>query len=71
MKLNVKELIQLLLTKECLTQKELTKILTERTGKKYTQDGLSRKLNRGTMTYNEAVMIADMLGYQIDINKKA
>ena len=53
MKLNAKELVKLLLTKEELTQKELAVILTEKTDKKYTQDGLSRKLSQGTITYNE------------------
>jgi len=50
MELTVKELIKLILTKENMTQKELVQELCRITGGKYTQDGLSRKLSRGTMT---------------------
>lgn len=70
MKLYAKELIKLLIAKEDLTQKELTNILTNNTDKKYTPDGLSRKLNRGTITYNEIVSITDILGYDIKIEKR-
>ena len=70
MKLYAKELIKLLLAKEDLTRKELTNILTNNTDKKYTPDGLSRKLSRGTITYNEIVSITDILGYDIKIEKR-
>ena len=55
--LNAKELVQLLLTKEGITQKELVVMLSEKTGKNNAPSGLSRKLNRGTITYNEVVLI--------------
>lgn len=70
MKLSAKDLIKLLLSKEDMTQKELASIITNETGKKYTQDGLSRKLNRDTITYREVVLIADILGYEIKIEHK-
>ena len=70
MKLNAKEIIKLLLSKENITQKELTEILTEKTNKKYTQDGFSRKINRGTISYNEVIMIADILGYDIELKPR-
>ena len=70
MKLNAKELVKLLLTKENMTQKELAFLLTEKTDKKYTQDGLSRKLSQGTITYNEVANIVEVLGYDIELNKK-
>ncbi len=69
MKLNAKELVKLILTKECLTQKELVNMLNEKSGKKYTQDGLSRKLSKGTITFNEVMTIADILGYEIDLRR--
>lgn len=71
MKLSVKELIKLLLTKENMTQKELVEKLCAVTNTKHTAGGLSRKLNRGTMSYNEAMLIADILGYEIKIEKKS
>ena len=70
MKLSAKDLVKLLLSKENMTQKELALILTNNTGKKTTQDGLSRKLNRDTITYREVAMIADILGYEIKIEQK-
>lgn len=70
MKLSAKDLIKLLLSKENITQKELASIITEKTGKKMTQDGLSRKLNRDTITYREFSAIVDILGYNINIEHK-
>ena len=63
--LYAKELIQLLLTKEGITQKELAGILSEKTGNNIAPSGLSRKMTQGTITYNDVVLIADILGYDI------
>lgn len=68
--LSAKEIIKLVLSKEHLTQKELCQILTDKTSKKWTQDGLSRKLNQGTITYNDVVMIIDILGYSVNVDRK-
>lgn len=70
MRLDAKEVIKLVLSKEGLTQKKLTEILTKQLNKKFTPDGLSRKLNRGTTTYNEVSAIIDILGYEINIDEK-
>lgn len=70
MKLSAKDLIKLLLSKENMTQKELASIITNNTGKKITQDGLSRKLNRDTITYREVSAIIDILGYEIKVEPK-
>lgn len=69
MKLDVREFVRLLLLKEKMTQKELAELLCEKTGARYTQDGLSHKLNRGSMSFNETVMIAEILGYELDFKK--
>ena len=70
MKFSAKDLIKLLLSKEDMTQKNLTKLLTDKTGRNYTPDGLSRKLNRDTITFKEVALIVDLLGYEISIEKK-
>ena len=70
MQLNSKELVKLMLTREGITQKELSVLITEKTNKKVTPDGLSRKLSRGTITYNEVAKIADILGYDINIERR-
>lgn len=68
--INSKALIKLILANESLTQKELVVLLNEKTDKKYTPDGLSRKLTKGTITFNEIAVIADVLGYEIDLKSK-
>ncbi|MBR1977423.1 hypothetical protein IKA15_04005 [bacterium] len=71
MKLSANELIRLLLTKEHMTQKELVVLISEKTGKTCAQSGLSRKLNKGTITFNEVMTILDILGYEIDLKNKS
>lgn len=68
--LKANEIIRILLKREDKKQKDLAVILTEKTDKKYTPGSLSQKINRGTITYNEVAMIADILGYEIKIEHK-
>lgn len=70
MRLNSKELIKLLLSREQVKQKDLADILTEKTGKKYTAGSLSQKIGRRTISYDEVALIVDLLGYQINVEKK-
>ena len=44
--------------------------MTDKTGKKYTPDGLSHKLNRRRLIYDEMLIIAEILGYNISFTKK-
>ena len=69
MKLTARELMKLILTRECLTQKELILLLNEKANKNYSPDGFSHKLSRRTITFDEIVEIMDILGYQFDIKK--
>jgi len=70
MKLQVKEQIKTLLVQEDIKLKELAAMITEKTGKKCAPDSLSHKLRRGSLTYNETLMIAELLGYDIAFIKK-
>ena len=70
MDLNAKELIKVLLTKEHYKQKDLAAELTKRTGKVYSPSGLAQKIGRGTISYNEVLVIVDILGYKINVEKK-
>ena len=70
MELNAKELIKVLLTRENFKQKDLAKELTKRIGKEYSPSGLAQKVSRGTISYNEVLVIADILGYKITVEKK-
>ncbi len=39
--------------------------LSEKMGKNYSSNNLSNKLIRGSITYNEVLLIAEILGYKI------
>jgi len=69
MKFYAREIIKILLTREAIKQKDLAQMLTQKIGKKYTPGSLSQKINRGTISYNEVVMIADILGYDINVER--
>jgi hypothetical protein len=70
MQLFLKEQIKVLLAQEGLKLKELAELISENTGKKCSPNALSLKLNRGTMTYNEAITIAGILGYKVQYIKE-
>ena len=70
MKLLVREQIKTLLAQEGIKLKELAAMLTEHNGKNCAPNVLSRKLTRGTLSYNEALVIADLLDYDIRFIKR-
>lgn len=65
-----KEIIKILLKRENIKQKELAEILTQKNNKKYTEGSLSQKIVRGTISYNEVVQIADILGYDVKFERR-
>ena len=70
MDLNVKELVRVLLKREMVKQKDLAAKLSERTGKKYTPAGFAQQVARGAISYDEFVIIADILGYDVIIQRR-
>ncbi len=69
MKLRVREQIKTLLLQEGIYLKDLAQMISEKTGKYCAPNCLSRKLTRGTLSYNDTLMIAELLGYEISFNK--
>ncbi len=63
--LRAKEQIKSLLAQKNITIKRLAEMLTEYTGQKWRADSLSHKLRRGTITYNDVMLIAELLEYQV------
>lgn len=61
----VRKQIKLLLVQEDLKLKDLATLIGERLGKKYSYDGLSHRIGRKTLSYDEMLLIADILGYDI------
>ena len=68
--MNSKEQVKIMMMRERLTAKALAKLLVEKTGKHYTQQSLLHKISLSSFRYDEVKTIADLLGYEIEINKK-
>ncbi len=67
--MTAREFVKILLAKECITLKELAKLATENSDKKYTLDGLSHKMRLGTLRFNDVEYFAKLLGYEIVLKK--
>lgn len=70
MRLKVREQIKTLLSQEGIKQKELVAMLNNKSNKKYTQTSFAQKLSRGSFSYNEVMIIAEILGYDIQYIKE-
>lgn len=70
MELFVREQVKVLLAQEVMTLKDLAEALGKELGKKYSADNLSQKLRSGSVRYNEMVIIAKILGYEVKFVKK-
>lgn len=68
--MNSKEQVKIMMMRERLTAKALAQLLVEKTGKHYTQQSLLHKISLSSFRYDEVKTIADLLGYEIEINKK-
>ena len=67
--MSVRETIKILLAKENITLTELAKRISKRSKKNVKMDSLSQKLRKGTMKYEEAEFLAEVLGYKIKFEK--
>lgn len=67
--MTAREFVKILLAKECMTLKELARVATENSNKKYTLDGLSHKMRLGTLRFEDAEFFAKLLGYEIELKK--
>ena len=70
MRLKVREQVKTLLSQEGIKQKELITLLNKNSDKKYTQTSFAQKLSRGTLSYNEVMTIAEILGYDVQYVKE-
>jgi len=69
--MSTKETVKILLFKRDMTITTLAEKLTELTGKKYSRSGLSSKISRGYLRYNEMEQIAKILEYKIEFKDLA
>ncbi len=62
--------VRMLMLQEGLTITKLVGLITEKFGKKYTADGLAKKLRNNTLKFTEAELIAETLDYDICFVKR-
>ena len=65
MEILAREQIKILLAQERMKLKDLAELLTQKTGQKCAPNTLSQRLSRGTISYNDTLKIAEILGYKI------
>ena len=58
------------MVKENTTLTAVAQKLSEKLNKNITIDSLSQKLRKGSMKYDEVKLIAEILGYKIQFEKK-
>ena len=52
-----------------ITAAELTRLLNLAGDKKFTVDGISHKMRKGTLRFDEVELFANTLGYGIELKK--
>ncbi len=62
--------IKSLIALRCITITKLAQMMREKTGKPYTFKSLTGKLQRGTLSLDEAYVIADLLDYKLEFIEK-
>lgn len=67
--MSASEDLKILLVREQTTITELAKLASEKSGKPYTIYGISQKLSRNSMKYDEVQFLAEVLGYRIKFEK--
>ena len=68
--MGVREDIKVLLAESNIKLKELAVEMSAKTGKKISADNISQKLRKGTLRYNDAALIGDILGYDLKFFKR-
>ncbi len=68
--METKNYIKSVLKLNGITIKKLAGLLSEKTGKQYTQGGLTSKINRDGISFKEAAIIAEILGYELEFVRK-
>ncbi|MBU3153475.1 LLM class flavin-dependent oxidoreductase [Clostridium estertheticum] len=66
----IKETVKIMLAKSDVTLTEIIKRLNYKYSRNDTIQNLSKKINKGTLRYEEAEEIAEVLDYKIEWTKK-
>lgn len=68
--MNVRTDIKLLLTENEMSITKLAREMTKISGHNYSRSNISQKLSRGTLKYEEAKLIGQILGYDLKFVRK-
>mgnify|MGYP003300786080 CR=1 FL=1 len=63
--MSVRTDIKKLLAENAVTITQVAEILSQKSGKQYSRSNISQKLMRGTLKYEEAKIIGEILGYEL------
>lgn len=64
-----KNYIKSILKLNAVTIKKMAELLNEKYPNKYTQNSLSLKINNNRLTFEEACVIGEILGYKLEFIK--
>ena len=67
--MTAKEYVKILLAKEAMTMTELVQLTNNNNNKRFTIDGLSHKMRKGTLRFAEFEFFTKLLGYEIVLRK--
>jgi len=68
--MGVREDIKTIIVQSSWTITEVAKEMSQITGKNYSRSNISQKLSRKTLKYEEAMLIGQILGYDLKFIKK-
>ena len=68
--MTVRKDIKVLLAESNVKLKDLAVEMSEKKKKKITADNISQKLRKGTLRYDDAMIIGDILGYDLKFIKR-
>lgn len=69
--MKTKDKIKSFLTANGTYIKEMAQMMSDNSAKKYTADSLGGKIRRESLTFKEAELMADILGYSLEFVRKS
>ena len=63
--IKAKEQVKALASLKGVTLAQISEMISEKIQRNYSISSLSQKLSRGSIPYNEVMMIADILGFKV------
>ena len=71
MKTRTKDKLKAFIALNGIYIKDLAELMTQKCGKSYTEDSLGGKIRRESLTFKDAEIMADVLGYKLEFIRKS